>query len=948
MRTRVSSRFKLPTQLGVYDGKIDPMDHLDLYMNLMTLQGYSDEVMCKAFSATLRGPTRAWFKKLSPRTIDSFGNLSRLFVANFMSCRVRKKEYLPLIHSPSKGWGEFEGLRQAFQPSRTGGTFLKPKSALQSKAKKYIAAEELVEAKRKRRGKDDNKRKELDSRRAEYRDKDFIIVDCLSPFNAILCRLTLGKVNAITSTYHLMMKFSTSTGIGEKLEITNTEMEALRDEVEEITLADPRETKNTKPLEEVTQIFIHPDYSNRHVIIGIELNEKLHSVLVEFLKKKYDVFAWSHGYVPGIDPQVAVHKLFMDPDHHPIKMYLPDVAKTSFITERGLYYYKVMPFGLKNTEATYQIVNKMFKEMIGKTMEVDIDDMLVKSLKAGDHIAHMREAFSVLRKHHMMLNPSKCIFGVSSRKFLGFPVTKCGIEVRLQVGRSSFKILRKNQAFQWTGEFEEAFQQLKEYLGSPPLLTVPTTGEELIVYLSVSSTVVSAVLIREDDKVQKPVYYASKVLMGAKTRYLKIKKLTYALLIASRKLRHYFQSHPIAVLTDQLLKQILQRPDTSGRLLKWSIEPNEFHISYRPRMAIKAQTLVDFIAEFTYNATPELKITLPEVKTPKEQNLDEALTIWKLRANGFKATNNEAEYEALLAGLRVVIELGMDSLNAFSDSQLVVNQVQGDYLTKDSRMVAYLDKAKTMTVKIQNFKICQIPKEENKKDDALPNLASAFYFISDRSVPMEFLPNPSIEVSKTVCQIEAEPTWMDDITAYLRDRTLPPDKLQSRRIQYRSIRFCLLYGVLYKKSFSGPLLRCSDLKNQNMCSEKFMKMEQDAATYTRKYDKCHRFALLRYKRKFLIVAIDYFTKWIEAEPLSKITEKSTRNFIWKNIVYRFGIPKVILGIQISKDRENRKLRLSQVDYVSKVLKRFNTESAKPVSTPLASHYRLSNEQGAIT
>ena len=99
-------------------------------------------------------------------------------------------------------------------------------------------------------------------------------------------------------------------------------------------------------------------------------------------------------------------------------------------------------------------------------------------------------------------------------------------------------------------ESEVAFQHLKEYLGSPHLLTVLATGEELLVYLSISPTTVSAVLIREKDRVQKHVYYVSKVLMEAETRYLKIEKLAYALLIAARKLCHYFQAHPIAVLTD--------------------------------------------------------------------------------------------------------------------------------------------------------------------------------------------------------------------------------------------------------------------------------------------------------------------------------------------------------------------------------------------------------------
>ena len=124
---------------------------------------------------------------------------------------------------------------------------------------------------------------------------------------------------------------------------------------------------------------------------------------------------------------------------------------------------------------------------------------------------------------------------------------------------------------------------------------------------------------------------------------------------------------------------------------------------------------------------------------------------------GFKATNNEVEYEALLTRLRVATELGVDSLDAFSDSQLVINQVHGDYITKDKRMVAYLDGVKTMLGKIKYFRIRQIPKGEKKKGDALANLA-AFDFILDRSIPLKLLTNLSIEVAKSVCQIETGPT----------------------------------------------------------------------------------------------------------------------------------------------------------------------------------------------
>ncbi|XP_057484602.1 uncharacterized protein LOC130770973 [Actinidia eriantha] len=196
LRARVSSRFKLPTQLGIYEGKTDPMDHLDSYKSLMLLQGCSDEVMCKAFSATLKGSARSWFRKLLPGTVDSFGDLSRLFVANFMSCRIRQKNasHLFTIHQketerlkdyvkrfnqailevddPSNKvviMAMMEGLRPGPLFDSLSKNVPETLSILQNKADKYIAAEELAEAKRRRQGKDDPKRKEPDSRHSESR-----------------------------------------------------------------------------------------------------------------------------------------------------------------------------------------------------------------------------------------------------------------------------------------------------------------------------------------------------------------------------------------------------------------------------------------------------------------------------------------------------------------------------------------------------------------------------------------------------------------------------------------------------------------------------------------------------------------------------------------------------------------------------------------------------------
>ncbi|GFZ10825.1 hypothetical protein Acr_22g0002230 [Actinidia rufa] len=164
------------------------------------------------------------------------------------------------------------------------------------------------------------------------------------------------------------------------------------------------------------------------------------------------------------------------------------------------------------------------------------------------------------------------------------------------------------------------------------------------------------------------------------------------------------------------------------------------------------------------------------------------------------ATNNRHEY------LKIE-KLAYALLSPPESFIITFKHILLDYFAKDARMVAYLNKVKTISAKIQNFKIRQIPREENKKANALINLASAFDFIADRSIPLEFLPNQSIDISKVVCQAKSGPTWMDDIITYLRYGTLTSDKLQARQIQYRVARFCPIQGVLYKRSFSGPLLR---------------------------------------------------------------------------------------------------------------------------------------------
>ena len=119
--------------------------------------------------------------------------------------------------------------------------------------------------------------------------------------------------------------------------------------------------------------------------------------------------------------------------YHQIMMHPPDQEKTSFIIEKGTYCYKIMPFRLKNAEATYQrMVNKVFKDLLGNTMEPYVDDMIVKILEQESHIKKLSQVFEVLRQHNMQSNTSKCAFGVQSEKFLGYMIVQKGIEENLE------------------------------------------------------------------------------------------------------------------------------------------------------------------------------------------------------------------------------------------------------------------------------------------------------------------------------------------------------------------------------------------------------------------------------------------------------------------------------------------------------------------------------------
>ncbi|GFZ06995.1 hypothetical protein Acr_18g0011650 [Actinidia rufa] len=831
LRTRISSKFKLPTQLGIYEGKTDPMDHLDSYKSLMSLQGCSDEVMCKAFSATLKGPARSWFRKLSPGTVDSFGELSRLFVANFMSCRNRQKNasHLFTVHQKeTESLKDFvkrfnqavldvedpsdkviimammEGLRPDPLFDSLSKNVPETLSALQSKADKGYLRKYITD----RPPPDSPERKYGDNRptagniktihggygsggcstssrkrhaRSAFRSVEEEVYNLSSPCVSDQPPITFSSddlrglhlphddalvVSAVIANFNvqrILIDSGSSADIlfisaFEKMKIGLDKLHPFHtpligfggNTTHPLGWINLPITLGTEPQQTtVWQDFIVVDCpSPYNSILGATYagkNQGDHLYLppedeIPHLNWNRRSKGRSKGDVPGIDPEVAMHKLFTKPDYspvrqkrrkfalerlkviedeisklikanvvreahypdwlanvvvapkkggkwkwrstpplsmkllsfmdafsgyHQIKMYPPDVEKTSFITERGLYCYKVMPFGLKNAGATYQrLVNKMFNAQIGK----DYGRFLVT--KRGIEVnPDQIQALIAMRSPRNIREVQQLTGRVAAlNRFVSKSTDKC---------LPFFKILRKSQTFQWSEESENAFQQLKEYLGSPPLLSVPTANEDLYVYLSASPTAISAVLIREEDRIQKPIYYA----------------------------------HSIIVLTDQPLKQILQRPDTSGKLLKWSIELSEFHIEYKPRTAIKAQALSDFIVESTHEDIPQPETTPLEAGIPKEPTSEQNLAHWILYVDG------SSNQHGCGAGL---------VLRAPSGEQMDPRRLPRQGLKNDS----IFGRGKDFVRKDQGIQDQPDSREDNKKADALANLASTFEFIS--------------------------------------------------------------------------------------------------------------------------------------------------------------------------------------------------------------------------
>jgi hypothetical protein len=307
--------------------------------------------------------------------------------------------------------------------------------------------------------------------------------------------------------------------------------------------------------------------------------------------------------------------------YHQIAIKEEDQEKTTFITLFSAYCYTTMSFGLKNVGATYQrAIQACFKRQLNKNAEAYVDGVVGKTRNSDTLITDLEETFASLREYRWKLNPKMCVFGVPSGKLLGFIISHRGIksnpekisaitkikaptcikDVQKLTGCMAalnrfisnlgerrlpfFKLLKHEEKFVWTLEADQALAQLKDFLSKLPVLMAPRKKEQLRLYLAVTTHVVCSAIVveRQEDghayPVQRPVYFVSEVLSESKVHYQLVQKLLYAVLITSRKLRHYFQEYLISVVTDYPLGYILRNQDATRRISKWAVELGALNI----------------------------------------------------------------------------------------------------------------------------------------------------------------------------------------------------------------------------------------------------------------------------------------------------------------------------------------------------------------------------------
>ncbi|XP_025628720.1 uncharacterized protein [Arachis hypogaea] len=369
--------------------------------------------------------------------------------------------------------------------------------------------------------------------------------------------------------------------------------------------------------------------------------------------------------------------------------------------------------------------------------------------------------------------------------------------------------------------------------------------------------------------------------------------------------------------------------------MTWAVEISQYDLQYEPRHVIKAQAMADFLVEVTgdLDGAPSTQWKL-HVDGASNQTFGGAEIILENPARviyeqsiklDFLVSNNQAEYEALLGGLALAREVGATRLEVCSDSQVVTSQINGTYQARDSLLQRYLEKVKELSKKFEEVTIQHVPRERNTRADLLSKLASTKPGTGNRSLIQGLMKELAVVLQLT----QLEPCWMDPIIEFLGKARLPSDEQAAKTIRQKAAKYAIIQSQLFKKGLSQPLLKCLHPDQTEYVLQKVHEgcsLMADSKEFVRRCKRCQEnssfhkapateLSVLTTSRpfsqwgidllgpfpvgsgqvKYLIVAIDYYTKWIEAELLASISSANCRKFVWRQIIARFGIPKAVIS-----------------------------------------------------
>ncbi|XP_050881388.1 uncharacterized protein LOC127084911, partial [Lathyrus oleraceus] len=497
-----------------------------------------------------------------------------------------------------------------------------------------------------------------------------------------------------------------------------------------------------------------------------------------------------------------------------------------------------------------------------------------------------------------------------------------------------FKLLRKDQAVEWNADCQMAFERIGQYLQEPPILIPPVQGRPLFMYLTVLEKSMGCVLGQHDETGRKEhaIYYLSKRFTDCETRYSLLEKTCCALAWAARRLRQYMICHTTLLISKMdPIKYIFEKPALTGRLARWQMLLSEYDIQYVSQKAIKGSVLSDYLANQPVEDYQSLKFDFPDedimvVKDCEIPGLDEGPepgSRWKLMFDArlcFDCTNNIAEYEACILGIEAAIDLRIKILEVCGDSALVIYQVKGEWETRDTKLIPYRAHVMELIKYFDEITFRHIPRTENQIADALAMLASMYQVRFHNEAPLIQIER---KVEPAYCQsVEEEADgkpWFHDIKCFLQNQEYPTDAttLDKKTLRKLASKFFLSNGVLYKRNHDMILLRCVDGREADMLIKEIH--EGSFGTHANGHAMAKK--ILRAVNvltspwpfsmwgidmigaiepkasnghRFILVAIDYFTKWVEAASYANVTKQVVARFLKKEIICRYGIPSRII------------------------------------------------------